>query len=143
MAQENPTIEKNKVDKVMEYILNTPENTNPAILKSMLEDLSSEGGGGGGSSDFSTAQVTLVGTWDRVISPIGIIDPGPGIAIVLPIAGKHTIVLYKGEQRLFPTTSEGQQISATGNATATFDEEDQEWRIIITGDCTLTITNAS
>lgn len=57
MAQENPTMEKNKVDKVMEYILNTPENTNPAILKSMLEDLSSEGGSG--ESDFSTATITI------------------------------------------------------------------------------------
>lgn len=103
----------------------------------------SGGGGGSGESDFSTAQVTLVGTWDTVISPIGIIDPGPGIAIVLPMAGEHTLVLYKGEQRLFPTTSEGQQISATGNATATFDVEYQKWRIIITGDCTLTITNVN
>lgn len=107
------------------------------------QPIGGSGGGGGGSSDFSTAQVTLVGTWDKVISPIGIIDPGPGIAIVLPMAGEHTLVLYKGEQKLFPTTSEGQQISATGNATATFDKEYQEWRIIITGDCTLTITNGN
>lgn len=46
MAQENLTVEGNKIDKVMEYIMNTPENTNPAVLRGMLESLSSEGGGG-------------------------------------------------------------------------------------------------
>ena len=34
---------------IMDYVLKTPENTNPAILKSMLDQLEEGSGGGGGS----------------------------------------------------------------------------------------------
>ena len=46
---------------IINYVLTTPENTNPAILEGMLEQLiaQSGGGGGGGESDFSTANVTV------------------------------------------------------------------------------------
>ena len=43
---------------IIEYVMNTPHNTNKAVLSSMLNQLAE--GGGGGSSDFSTAQVTFI-----------------------------------------------------------------------------------
>ena len=41
---------------ILKYVMNSPENTNPNVLKGMLDELSE---GGGGSSDFSTANVTV------------------------------------------------------------------------------------
>lgn len=32
-------------DEIFDYVMSTPENTNPAVLKNMLDDLPSEGGG--------------------------------------------------------------------------------------------------
>ena len=42
---------------IIEYVMNTPHNTNKAVLSGMLNQLTE---GGSGSSDFSTAQVTFV-----------------------------------------------------------------------------------
>lgn len=42
---------------IIEYVMNTPHNTNKAVLSSMLNQLTE--GGGGGSSDFSTATVAV------------------------------------------------------------------------------------
>ena len=38
-------------DEIIYYVTNTPENTNPNILKEMLNELVSSSGGGGGSSE--------------------------------------------------------------------------------------------
>ena len=42
---------------IIDYVMHTPHNTNKAVLNGMLNQLTE---GGGGSSDFSTAEVTLV-----------------------------------------------------------------------------------
>lgn len=44
--------------QIIDYVMNTPHNTNPAILKQMLDEVAEEGGGGE-SLNFSTAEVTL------------------------------------------------------------------------------------
>ena len=44
---------------IMDYVLKTPENTNPAILKSMLDQLE-EGSGGSGSSSAGKKQVNFI-----------------------------------------------------------------------------------
>ena len=36
------------VDEVFDYVMNTPDNTNPAILRGMLNSLAGGGSGGGG-----------------------------------------------------------------------------------------------
>ena len=42
---------------IIEYVMNTPHNTNKAVLSSMLNQLTE--GGGGGSSDFTEAKITI------------------------------------------------------------------------------------
>lgn len=43
------------IDYIIDYVLDSPTNTNKAVLKDMLEDLTS--GGGGGSFDYTIARV--------------------------------------------------------------------------------------
>ena len=103
--------------------------------------LSSGVGGGGGSSDFSTAEVTIVG------------GQGLGSEVVLPIitemafgdytgivstelfeSGIQTVVLYQGH-----AYADGVYISSvSGNATLT--DEGKLKLLDITGDCTITIS---
>lgn len=45
-------------EKILDYVMHTPHNTNRAVLNSMLNQLIE--GGGSGSSDLSTAKVTLI-----------------------------------------------------------------------------------
>lgn len=42
-------------DEIIDYVLNSPENTNPNVLKGMLDQLDS----GGGNEDFSIAEVQV------------------------------------------------------------------------------------
>lgn len=37
-------------NEIFNYVMKTPENTNPAILKSLLDELNEGGGGGGGAT---------------------------------------------------------------------------------------------
>lgn len=41
-------------NKVIDYVMNSPQNTNPNVLKGLLESYE-----GGGASDFTTAEVTI------------------------------------------------------------------------------------
>ena len=136
MVQENLTVEGNKIDKVMEYVMNTPENTNPAVLRGMLESLSSEGGDG--DSDLSTTQVTLVNYGNTgLFIPVCIETPFTG-SLPVPSYNATTItaILYKGHcyiedvSDLFDNTS--------GNIQ--FNEELEMYDI--TGDCTITFKDA-
>ena len=43
--------------EIIDYVLNTPENTNPAILEGMLEQLIAESGGGGEGGDVISGDV--------------------------------------------------------------------------------------
>lgn len=49
-------------EDILNYVTETPGNTNRAVLSSMLNQLSSNNGGGGGSSDLSYATVTATYT---------------------------------------------------------------------------------
>ena len=44
---------------IINYVLTTPENTNPAILEGMLEQLIAQSGGGGGESDVEIVEVAF------------------------------------------------------------------------------------
>lgn len=46
-------------DEILNYVMNSPENTNRAVLSGMLDEINSDGGD---SNDFSTATVTFLNT---------------------------------------------------------------------------------
>ncbi len=86
---------------------------------------------GGGSSDFSTAECTIV-----VPSPIAITAPCitphgiDGNIHSDDITGKLTVVLYQGNSSVWSTDAE--VVSVSGNA------EIDDGAALITGDCTIT-----
>ena len=100
------------------------------------------GSGGGGSSDFSTAEVTVVNQKNSDISFIMPVimeaeDDYPATVLSTTTMLAHSTVhnvapLYKGEADA--TTDPGNTIAITGNAT-----NEGEY-IFITGDCTITIS---
>lgn len=46
-------------EEIINYVMNTPENTNPAVLKSMLEEIESGSGTGGNPNYVETIEGTL------------------------------------------------------------------------------------
>lgn len=83
----------NKND-IIEYVMNTPHNTNPAILGNMLNQLTE----GGGSSDFSTAEVTISADFNGTAHVAYIHDGEMSEGIVGVGVEPKTIevILYKG-----------------------------------------------
>jgi hypothetical protein len=92
-------------------------------------------GSGGGSSDFSTANVTVVRNTTAIVALPVKYDDGSIGAIVVDNAnsGDNDIFLYKGHAFASVFTA-GVNVSASGNATAV------EGGVEITGDCTITIS---
>lgn len=139
-TQESPVTGKNEVDKIMEYIMNTPENTNPAILRGMLKNL---GSGGGGDSDFSTAEVTLSIQQAQLGARCHVAiaadeDENSFSNTIIFLPGTYNIIMYKQKALLTIDSLTGAEldISVTGDA----DVIDGD--VIITGDCTVSITAA-
>ena len=107
------------------------------------------GSGGGGSSDFSTAEVTIVNNCAEgssilycciaMESPIHIIPAQSTTEISVDASATQTInaILYKGKAEAYVESSSSIAVSASGNAE--FDEYNTGH---ITGDCTITITDA-
>ena len=123
---------------VLKYVMNSPENTNPNVLKGMLDQLS---GGGGGGGDFTTATVTLVDNRadsdyvDGLIMAYLIRNEFGGVMRVAKgfYEGEHEVPLYNGAQIGRITVDTG-TINVTGNAT------ESRGQLNITGDCTITIS---
>lgn len=96
-------------------------------------------GGGGGSSDFSTAQVTVVNNTEEafVLYFPNIFDDQ--ISTFLDSAdidgSPVDAVLYKDACRITYTSDDTLNISVTGNATIS-----RKKVVIVTGDCTITIS---
>lgn len=132
---------------IINYVLNTPENTNPAVLKGMLEQL--ESGGGGGESDFTTAEVTFVlpeGTEEvDSFAFIQTVDEGEGepasvFVGIAPITtnAKRNVPLYKGLTAIMLSgfADSGYTIgSVSGDA----EYNNITGILMITGDCTITL----
>lgn len=102
--------------------------------------------GGGGSSDFSTAKVTLSVSGNAgLFLPLAFtFDPpiGSGVtdALYCPYlnqAGTFTVGLYKGSCVLF---RENQYFASNVSVTGDCEYYSNEGIIIITGDCTITIS---
>ena len=95
--------------------------------------------GGGGSSDFSTAEVTIIGTENNVMFPLPTIYEAQGdlpaalaVENVSAQNNTYTVPLYKGvcDATIWGATS----VQCTGNA------EYDDGFVHITGDCTITIS---
>ena len=102
----------------------------------------SSSGGGGGSSDFSTAQMTVNDSVDHAMYgafAVGIVgpdDPPPTTTgkVYTDEYDSFSVVMYKGMAVVEFEIDEQTTISATGSATV-----DRNY-VIITGDCTITIS---
>lgn len=122
------------IQEIMKYVLETPENTNPAILKGMLESLVPEDGGG--ESDFSTAEVTVTNTVAEgsiIVDTIFIDTIDNVLKQEKTIVNTETfpIVLYKGSAEIY---FEAEEItSLSGNITA--DPNPDSHTYIVTGEC--------
>ena len=126
----------NKQD-IIDYVLKTPSNTNPAVLDTMLNELS----GGSGSSDFTTAELTLdisENNNSQIVVPV-VYSQSPSIIATIitntgPSPAHDTIIvpLYKG--RLVLTGTIDGIVSVSGDC------EYQQGSFLITGDCTITIS---
>ena len=99
------------------------------------------GGGGGGDSDFSTAEVEIrdqgVGGYTLFLPIVSeAFGPFPDmIDATRPIdAGNYIVPLYKGELDVAIELEEGMSVNTSGFA------EYDGGIIIITGDCTITIS---
>ena len=110
---------------IIDYIMETPGNTNPAILNQMIDEV-----GGGGSGDFSTCTGTFI--VDEVTSRGGvsfgnlaIIDTenkyygtDGGICTLygaINVTTTETVILYKGKQEVgFGPYREGDIVSISG-----------------------------
>lgn len=96
------------------------------------------GGGGGGSSDFSTATVTVI---NNTNAPVPVYAPlateygeykfSDSSAHVAPGTEILNVILYFGE---------GVIVITNGNVSISGDAELEGSEIIITGDCTITIS---
>lgn len=138
---------------IINYVLNTPENTNPVILNGMLSQLEAGGGGGGGDSDITTAEVTikneLTGS-ENVPILITWLDPGlveplpiPAIArpvIFVPIGEEKiiTVVLYKGAAYC-KIDNQSVQVNVAVETTGDINYNTQFNDGTISGNCTITI----
>lgn len=138
------------IQDIINYVNETPNNTNPAVLKGMVEAIvedSGSGEGGGGSSDFSIAHVTLTNTAQN----------GKYYSVKCPqIFGEYLefrtedittiapkmldVVLYKGEQYILTfdwDTSTAPVISGD----ITYDSEEEAF--IITGDGSISLVGTA
>ena len=152
---------------IIEYVMHTPHNTNRAVLSSMLNQLAE--GGGGGSSDFSTAEVTVVNNTDsyqsvtlmsnyisnhamtEYISAVRITDEygasNDHFTEPLGVNGGESInvdvYLISGKNFSAGANGEGVTITLAGQAEESYvvaPDESHLPVILITGDCTITIS---
>lgn len=134
------------IQDVINYINETPNNTNPAVLKGMVEAIvesSESGGGDGGSSDFSIAHVTFINTaqngrYYSVRCP-HIIEEymeyrTEDITLIAPSV--LDVVLYKGEQYIV-TMDWDTSIAPVITGDITYDSEEEAF--IIAGDGSISL----
>ena len=97
------------IEEIVDYVRHTPGNTNPNVLKTLLQDVSS----GGGSSDFSIATITMVNSTEGDLDFIlPCIEQEVLILDMKNIASDSSdtfdIPLYKGSTLIYPVTLFGE-----------------------------------
>jgi len=106
---------------------------------------------GGGSSDFSTAEVTITnnaGDEETAVEmSLVCVDDDQmqtSTAVDKGYSSNITAVLYKGNTYCYPYGDVLYSYTVTGDAEVYADPDTgDEYGVIITGDCTITITDAS
>lgn len=100
---------------------------------------------GGGSSDFSTAEVTFVNTSSTALIYLGAVAGVDNNSIVyeetIPVSTAGSVfnaILYKGSTYVEPWIESDGNLSVTVSGDATATENEGEWVINVTGDCTIT-----
>ena len=104
-------------------------------------------GGGGGSSDFSTAEVTIIESTERTtdlgFTLINVLQHYPdygnnyyeiGSVYKSNIAGVYTVVLYQGRS-YFYTNNQSDVVATSGDISW----DDSISGYVITGDCSITV----
>ena len=133
---------------IIEYVMETPHNTNRAVLESMLDQLSS--GGGGGSSDFTIAMMTInnsensyvtVGQAPTITMALGVGELSDTRVLANPssMPPEIPIILYKGSAS-FHVNDDITITSTSGSIQADDGPLGPTGDYIITGDCTITIS---
>ncbi len=130
--------------EIIDYVMETPQNTNPAILSQMLDEIAGEGGGGE-SSDFSVAKVTLINNTSEPNIKFSIPGKIDGIEGEYPSSTTSEItveqelvadvVLYCGH--CIGCIRSALNLTGTGNVTI------DGLCAYITGDCTITASDAT
>ena len=134
---------------IINYVTETPQNTNPAILNTMLDQLSSGDGGGGESGDFSTAEVTIINNsqvdslsncpncWESNTLPVENFPPVVNSTALIATENTKIIYapLYKGACFWTPTEISLSDIVLNGDIS-----NFMNFGLLITGDCTITIS---
>ena len=89
-------------DELVSYVLNSPENTNPNVFKSLLDTYVSENGGGssGGDSNFSTATLTVTNTGEDETTIMAhgmfIVDDLMTSSVEVATTKEISVILYDG-----------------------------------------------
>ena len=132
-------------DDIVEYVMNNPENTNPAVLRDLLIEA---GTGSGGSSDFEYAKITVTNTAtepEQIVEAWGyMVEDDFFDNTIIPIEPEQTKiingVMYKKTLYFYITASEKPTI--TGNIT--LDNEDRnEYTYMVSGDCNISAKGIS
>lgn len=136
---------------IIDYVLKTPSNTNPAVLDTMLNELSDDSSEG--SSDFTTAEVTIINTTENYVQfgSFAIIDSEDyfnvgDVFLDSNSSERYQFVMYKGSTPYYYHVYLFGASEATGTGDISIEEVsdpetgDVSWEVHITGDCTITIS---
>ena len=136
---------------IIDYVLKTPSNTNPAVLDTMLNELS--GDSSEGSSDFTTAEVTIINTTENYVQfgSFAIIDSEDyfnvgDVFLDSNSSERYQFVTYKGSTPYYYHVYLFGASEATGTGDISIEEVsdpetgDVSWEVHITGDCTITLS---
>ena len=133
---------------ILDYVTETPGNTNRAVLGSMLDSFAGSGG-----VNLHTATLTIVGSSDTAV--IGFnpyLNESTGYLEInenAPLAGSYVIPLFSDEGGGGTSSADiwnnGEQLSMTSSGDITIVEEQEPetgeyvYLATITGDCTITL----
>ena len=123
-------------EKVLDYVMNSPGNSNRAVLSGMLDE------SGGGNSDFSTATITLEnGSFSYITnaclaSQVYGIEENP-IEASFPtgVVSNGEIILYKGKAIIMLDSGAVSHISELSGGIEALNMPNN---YLVTGDCTIT-----
>lgn len=122
------------LQKVYEALTN--DTAHHINVTEIIDDLATNwdsGGGGGGSSDFSTAKLTYSGVEQIYISRIYAKGDNISVTPIIADSGTYDVVLYNG-------VAYGDLDRVLGNVSVDGAIEYDDGGVIITGDCTITIS---